>query len=457
MRKNPVFLVVMALSVLAMLLSACAAPTAEPTAVPATEAPSTEPTMAPATEEAPTEAAAEPAEPIEIQFWHGQSQSQQEALGALIDEFNSSHPDIQVVATYQGTYSDLYSKVTAAIAAGTPPDLTIAYQNDVSNYVNSDAVIPLDDLMADPEIGFSDEDMNDIFPAFIDRYPQAGNQVYSIAFMRSMEVMYYNNDLLSAAGITEPPASWDDFMNACELVTKAPDVYCYEMNTDASRFANWIFSRGGDLLNEDGQTVAFDSQAGLDTLNFISDLFTNNYAIVIGQAYQDQTDFSLGKIAFAFGSSAGLPYYKQAIDEAAVVQDWGIAPSPHTTADPVVDLYGPSVAIFKTDDARQRAAFTFVKWLMDNEPNSEWVQATAYFPARQSTKDQLSGFIAENALYGDAYSWLPYGRTEPTIAAWNPIRSIIADAMTAVANGVQTPEEALNDAVTKANDTIANQ
>ena len=191
-------------------------------------------------------------------------------------------------------------------------------------------------------------------------------------------------------------------------------------------------------------------------MTFLNDLFQNQYAIVIGKAYQDQTDFSLGKIAFAFGSTAGLPYYKQAIDEAGVVKDWGIAPYPHTTADPVVDVYGPSVAIFKTTTDRERASFIFLKWLMSNDPNAEWVKATSYFPARQSTKDQLGDFIAANPLYGDAYSWLQYGRTEPTIAAWNPIRSIIADAMTAVANGTMSPQDALNDAVTKANDAIAN-
>ena len=467
MRRKPVLFVVLAFSILAMLLAACATPaTPEPT-MPPTEPATTAPTMAMATEaptaEVPataaptTEAATEPMAPVEIQFWHGQSQTQADELTKLITEFESTHPNITVTATYQGTYSDLYNKVTAAIAAGAPPDLTIAYQNDVSNYIKSDAVIPLDDLMSDPQIGFTADDMKDIFPAFIDRYPQANNQVYSIAFMRSMEVMFYNSDILSAAGITDPPTSWDEFMSDCAAVTKAPDVYCYEMNTDASRFANWVFSRGGGLLSADGKTVAFDSQAGLDSLNFLSDLFTKKYATVIGKAYQDQTDFSLGKIAFAFGSSAGVPYYKQAIDEAGVVKNWGIAPYPHTTADPVVDVYGPSVAIFKTTTDRERASFIFLKWLMDNQPNSEWVQSTYYFPARQSTKDQLTDFISQNPLYGDAYSWLQYGRTEPTIAAWNPIRGYIADALTAVANGTMSPQDALNQAVTKSNDEITSE
>ena len=465
MKKTFLLLLVLALG---LPLAACApaaltpaAPAAAPQATQATGASATPAgtaaTAAASTRPASPQASTSSGQVVQLQFWHGQSQSQQTTLNALIDEFNSSHPDIKVTATYQGTYSDLFKKVTAAVAAGSPPDLAIAYQNDVSNYIKSGAVIPLDDLMADPQIGFSADDLKDVFPSFIDHYPEYSNQVYSLAFMRSMEVMFYNNDMLKAAGFNQPPATWDEFMKVCAAVSKPPDTYCTELNPDASRFANWVFSRGGTLLGADGKTVTFDSQAGLDTMNMINDLFRNNYATLIGKAFQDQTDFALGKIAFTFGSTAGLPYYKQAVDQGGKVSDWGIAPSPHSTSNPAVDVYGPSVTIFKTTPEKERAAFIFLKWMMGTEPNAQWVQATYYFPARQSTKAALGDFIQANPLYGDAYGWLQYGQTEPTTAAWNPIRTYIADAMTAVANGTASPDAALKDAAQKANQALSGQ
>ncbi|HUI88783.1 MAG TPA: ABC transporter substrate-binding protein [Anaerolineales bacterium] len=467
--KRNIFLTLVVAFVL--MLAACG-PAATPTAPAATQAPAatatTAATEAPAaTSIPPTAAATATAAPpptitpaanaIQIQFWHGQSGMQGQVLNNLVNQFNSTHPDIFVTATFQGTYSDLYKKVTAAIAGGTPPDLAVAYQNDVSNYIASGAVIPLDNLMGDPQIGFSADDMKDIYPSFIDHYPQSNNQVYSLAFMRSMEVMYYNADMLQAAGFSGPPTTWDDFMKVCAAVSKTPGVPCYEMNTDASRFANWVWSRGGDMLSSDSKTVAFNSQAGLDTLTFLNQLFQQKYATVIAKSFQDQTDFSLGKITFAFGSTAGLPYYQQAIDQAGVVKNWGIAPSPHTTPNPVVDAYGPSVTIFKTTTDKERAAFTFLKWLMSTDTNATWAKATFYFPARQSTKAALSDFIAGNPLYGQAFDWLQYGKQEPTVAAWNPIRGFIADALTAIANGAASPQDALNTAATKSNAALAGQ
>ncbi len=448
-------------------LAACApaattaAPTVPPTSAPTSAATSVATTSATAAATAaPTTAAtvgSGSGQPIEISFWHGQSTTQETALNKLVAEFNASHPGIHVTATYQGNYTQLYQKVTAAQASGAPPDMAIAYQNDVSNYIKANAVIPLDSLMSDPLIGFTAGDLSDIYPTFIDHYPQANNQVYSIAFMRSMEVMYYNADMLKAAGFNNPPTTWDQFMSICAAVSKPPDQYCYELNTDASRFATWVWSRGGDMLSQDGKTVAFNSPQGLATMQFLSDLFTKKFAIVISKAFQDQTDFSLGKIAFTFGSTAGLPFYKSAIDQAKKVTNWGIAPSPYSTSNPVVDLYGPSVTIFKTDTAHEQAAFTFLKWLMGSGPDSEWVQATSYFPARASTKAALASFIQSTPLYGEAFDWLQYGKTEPTTAAWNPIRGFIADAMTAVVNAKETPQQALNDAETKSNQALGGQ
>lgn len=471
MNKYLALLLVLAL---AFVFVACApAPTPVPTAAPPTSAPAATaapkatvaPTSAPAATSvpaattAPTTAptTAAPAKTVEIQFWHAQSQTQEAALKAIVDKFNASHPGIKVTPTYQGTYSDIFKKITAAVAAGSPPDVAIGYQNDIANYVKSDAVIPLDDMMKDPKVGFTDADLKDIFPSFIDKYSQFGGKVYSLAFMRSMEVMFYNTDFVKTAGLSGAPQTWDDFMKVCASVNKPPDIYCYELSSDASRFATWLWGRGGELLAPDGKTVAFDKQPGLDTLNWVKDMFDKKYAITQAKSFQDQTDFSLGKDAFTFGSTAGLPYYASAVKDAGKNIQWSIAPAPHTSKDPVVDLYGPSVTIFKTTPEKQQAAFVFLKYLMDKDANADWVKATSYFPARQSTKDALADFIKTNPLYGQAFDWLKYGRTEPTIAAWNPIRGFIADMITAVANAKATPADALKTAAQKSNEAIAAQ
>ena len=440
---------------LAVFVVACApAPTPVPTAAPPTAAP--KPTDVPKPTAVPP-TAVPAAKPVEVKFWTSQSKTQDEGLKKLAAKFKEQNPNITVVVTYQGSYSDAFKKITAALAAGAPPDIAIGYPNTIATYIKSDAVVPLDDMMKDPKIGFTDADMKDIFPAFIDKYPLSGNKVYSLAFMRSMQVMIYNGDMLKGAGFAKPPETYEDFVKVCAALVK-PDLPCYELpgSGDASGFASMVFSRGGDLLSPDFKTVLFDQKAGLDSLNFLNDLFVKKYAIIQAKAYQDQTDFAIGKVVFGFSSTAGLPYYVAAIKDAGdKVKNWGIAPYPRTTKDPVLNVYGPSTAIFKTTPEKQQAAFLWLKFLMSKDANAEWVKVAGYFPARQSTKDALADYIKANPLYGQAYDWLKYGRSEPQFtAAWEPIRNAIGDAMVVVANGKAKPEDALKDAVKKANDAI---
>jgi ABC-type glycerol-3-phosphate transport system substrate-binding protein len=258
-----------------------------------------------------------------------------------------------------------------------------------------------------------------------------------------------------AAGFSGPPQTWDDFLSVCAAVSNPPNTYCYELNPDASTFSYWVFTPGGTLVSPDAKTVTFNSAAGLDSLDLIATLFQKHEAYLIAKACQDQTDFALGKIAFTFGSTAGLPYYAQAVQQGGVVTNWNISPGPHSTPNPVVELYGASITIFKTTTDKERAAFTFLKWMMDSGPNAQWCEATQYFPARQSTQAQMADFIKANPMYGEALGWVQYGQTEPALAARTAIRTYITDAMTAVADNTQTPQAAMNDLVQKSNALLA--
>jgi ABC-type glycerol-3-phosphate transport system substrate-binding protein len=392
--------------------------------------------------------------PVELHLWH--SFSQQAALNALIDRFNVIHPEIRVIPVYVAVTDDLVAKVSSsgATAAANAPEMVLAYPADLVVLAKRGTVIPLGDLMQDPQIGLTANDLKDISPAFIDRYPQLGNGIYSLAFMRSMHVMFYNIDLLIAAGFTRPPETWDEFGKVCDAV-KLPDVYCYEMELDASAFATWVWGRGGELLSADGRGAVFDQKAGLDSLAWLDDSIRKKQAILASRAFQEPTDLAAGKVVFTFDTYTGLSFYDRAVRSAANPINWGIAPLPHSIQDPVADLYGPSIAIVRSSAAKQRAAFTFVKWVMDSDAGAEWLRATGYLPARLSTRLVLADFLRVNAQMGKAFDWLPYGRAEPAVAGWNSIRGLIANAMSAVAGGKTAPDLALKEAVKKANSVLS--
>ena len=392
----------------------------------------------------------------EIAFWHVSTKIHEEKLLELIDEFNATNEwGITVKPEYGGYYGDIREKTLAAIAAGSPPDLAISYQNVVAEFAEAEVVEPLDDYIASQKYGLTAGEMADYFEAFLegDRYPAFGNKMLSFPPNRSMEVMYYNVDWLNNLGYDGPPETWDEFYEMCKAATdEAAGTAGYCISPSASTFAGWVWTRGGEILSADGKSVVFQEE-GTEALTFLKKLVDEGLAYQQAERYGDQTDFANEKVVFTFGSTAGLPYYAKAVEGRF---DWSIAPLPHETATPIVDMYGPSITVFKTTPEKQLASWLYLKWFTAPEQTAEWAITTGYFPVRKTAAESeaMKAHFAETPLYEKAFSFLPYAKTEPTIAGWQAVRDALYNAIIGVISGERTPEEAIAEAVAEAEAVI---
>lgn len=402
--------------------------------------------------------------PVELTFWHTSTQLQEQILLNFVNEFNSTHPNIKVKPEFGGSYSDIRKKILAAITAKQTPDLSIAYQNTVAEYAGAGVIAPLDDYINSAKYGFSKDDLADFFPGFLssEKYPTQGNKYMSFAFLRSLEVMFYNIDVLKAAGQSgEPPQTWDDFEKACKAALTVSGKKGYAINISASTITWQIWSRGGEVISADGKKATFNNQAGIDAMTYIKSLVDSGCAYQIAERYGDQTDFANNKIMFTFGSTAGIPYYAQAINDKTTGKptfQWSVAAPPHAAGQPIViDQYGPSVTVFKSTPEKQLAAWIFIKWFTEAQQTARWAVQTGYLPVRKSAanSDVVKQAFDKDPNYKKAFDLLQYAKGEPTVPAWEAVRTTMQDAEVAVITGKMTPKQALDDAVNKANDALA--
>src|SRR5262249_42479502 len=100
---------------------------------------------------------------VEVVYWHNRPQKDQELLQSMLDEFTKSNPyGIKARAEIAGAgYPDVYNKVNAAIQAGQPPEISVAYQNQAAFYRAQNAVIDLNPFVKSKKYGFSDDDLKD--------------------------------------------------------------------------------------------------------------------------------------------------------------------------------------------------------------------------------------------------------------------------------------------------------
>src|SRR5262249_27724674 len=197
------------------------APAAKPTTAPAAPAqaqPTTAPTTAPAAAPQPTTApqaapvsvSNPPTTPqmvdsidlkgknVEVTYWHNRPQQDQDLLQSMLDEFNKTNPyGITAHAENAGAgYPDVYNKVNAAIQAGQPPEMSVAYQNQAAFYRAENAVVDLTPFVKSTKYGLSADDLKDYYQAFLDsdENPQFSGERLGFPAQRSMDVMYYNAD-----------------------------------------------------------------------------------------------------------------------------------------------------------------------------------------------------------------------------------------------------------------------
>ena len=474
--RSKLFSLFAILMVAALVLGACAKPTPAPTEVP-TEAP----TEAPVATEAPTEAPTEP--PVvdpwadvvpakEIVWWHQHTGSAREAaIAKIVSDFNATNEyGITVTAEYAGSYGDIFNKMLPILNTPDVPDVVVGYQNQVATYQLADAMFDMNELIDHPTYGLTKEEQEDFFPGFFaqDVLSLFNNQRLGLAPNRSMEVMYYNMDWLKELGYDAPPTTPEEFKEmACKAAETpfsgategAASPIGYELSIDTSRFASWTFAFGGDMFDYENNQFTLNSDAAVNAWTFIQSLFADGCARLVTENYGDQTDFGNGTLLFTVGSSSGLPYYAKAVEADGTPFEWSVAAIPHTTADPVQNIYGASVSIPKSTPERELAAWLFVKYYTSAEVNAEWAKASGYFPVKQSVAAQFTDVFEANPAYKTAFDLLKFGVFEPAVPGYDFVRdNVIEPAMTSIVDDVTADVRALLDeANVNANEILAEQ
>lgn len=386
---------------------------------------------------------------VTFQWWHNHSGSREERLLTIIDDFNATNEcGITVEPLNQGGYNDIRDAINASVAAGeVPASLVVGYQNDQAFYQLNDTLADLNVYLDDPHWGLDGDARGAYFSSFVEQgvHPAFDNQRLGFPPNRSIELLHYNASYLAELGFDGPPSTPEEFQEqACAAAAASESgVGGYVLRTDASAVAAWTYAFGGDILNEDGSEYNYSSQATIDALTFIQELATEGEDGLVCAYFFDgfpNPEVASRNALFAQGSSSGMPFYLgdfQSIAEEAGTEpdEYGVAAIPHTTPDPVMNIYGADVMIVKTTPEQQLAAWEFIKWFTAPENQARWVEASNYFPTNSGTAEFLGDYTAENQAFGTAIDLLQYGTYEPQLISYQGVRDAAEEAFNEILAG----------------------
>jgi len=391
--------------------------------------------------------------PVEIEFWHGQTQGVADVLDELIDDFNRTHPDIEVSQDAGGVVADrMLQKVTAGLQADSVPDIAYIYGSDLANLARTDKLLTLDGAAQDGRL-----DWDAFFPAAQEAATVDGAIRAVPALIDNLAVVY-NKEIFAAAGVDEPQAgwTWDDFRETAAALNdedKGIAGFAWPGTGDEDttwRFWPLLWQLGGDIVAEDGKSVAFDTPEGERALELIRQMAVEDESLYIDNtagSERMQQLFTSGKMAMNITGPWALPEYVDA------KRDYGVVPLPSFSGE-ATTIAGPDTwAIFDNGDARSDAAIEFVAWLTAPEQQFRWLAESGSLPTRSDLQDLPEFAEYERSLPGlDAFvANLELARVRPTIAEYPQISQALGKAVASMLNGKAEPAGALAEAAETAN------
>src|SRR5690349_20693466 len=140
-----------------------------------------------------------------LTYWGGLIFSD-DANNLLVDTINQwgedNNVDTEVVMINQ---NETNQKVSAAVESGTMPDALDMGLDLQLLLTNTDQLAPLDDLYA--KIG---QDHGGWYPSIDAATKATGKTINGIPFGSSGNLLFSRKDVLDKAGLTPPPATWQD-------------------------------------------------------------------------------------------------------------------------------------------------------------------------------------------------------------------------------------------------------
>lgn len=277
---------------------------------------------------------------------------------ALVDQFNASHDDIEVVLEAYGSEYD--TKISAGMGSGDTPD--VLYMWDYPSY--HEGLEPLDSY-----IEKEGADYKSNFYETLWAYNSINGSVYGIPVGFTTHALFYNKDIFAEAGLEEPTNdwTWDDVKEASKVIAEKVEGkkgFSFQMKPDPYDFEMYLWSNGTAYVDAEGKVEGnLNSDKAAEVLNMFQDMAKEGYAVATEKNGTDE--FRSGQTAmYVYGAWSIASFDTDGLNY-GVVNIPSFAGAGRKSAS---ILSSSGVAISK-DSKNKEAAWEFVKYWTGEEMN----------------------------------------------------------------------------------------
>ncbi|OGT30326.1 MAG: hypothetical protein A3E87_01165 [Gammaproteobacteria bacterium RIFCSPHIGHO2_12_FULL_35_23] len=408
------------------------------------------------------------AKPIKIYLWHSMVGQPGSALQQIIDGFNQSQQQYQVIGVYKGDYNETLTALVAAFRAKQEPAIVQVFEIGTATMMASPgAIMPVYKLMT--QYGFA-QDLQTLLPIIATYYSNNSGQLMAMPFNVSAPVLYYNKAAFERAGLNpnQPPATWPELANMGAKLLKVGYACAYTSAWPAwiqletfSAWHNIAFATQANGFQGFNVRVLYDNPLVLYHLTILATwqkthlfdyagpedgaqtLFTSGHCAMLTQSSGSRTDLET-QCNFPVGVGT-LPYWPE------------VKGAPQNAI-----IGGASLWVMANQSPIvYQGVVAFFHYLLQIKVQLNWQQQTGYLPltmaAYQTSK--MQGFyqrypgseIAIKELNNKPATLYSKGIR---LGYFSQIREINNTAMEEIFSGKMSPKQALAYATVRANSLL---
>ena len=378
-----------------------------------------------------------------LKFWSFHAGAEADFLENVVEEYNSTHDDVQIEHTVVNQSDYTTTLIPTAYANGEAPDILYVEPATFTKYADKGMLMDLSPY-------YTEELKADILPSVLDAVTVDG-KIYALPIEMETLGLFYNADMLEEAGIA-PPTTWDELYEAAKALT-TDDVYGLVLPVEETSYTlfNWwpfMWMAGADVYDEEGN-VTVDSPEMIKALEYWGSFYQEGLSpsslqigpwdignvgtgvaamqvsgtYVINAAENDYPDVNIGVVALPSPNNNSITVAGG--QKLAINAD---SPYPDEADDFIFSLYG-------SDDITRAAEWT--------------TEAKFAYPARQSVID-ANADVFESGLRAVFTVFYDTAIPEPSYSAE------VTEAMGKMLQDVMFGGVSAADAVKEAQTTIEN-
>ncbi|NQX13059.1 sugar ABC transporter substrate-binding protein [Microbacteriaceae bacterium VKM Ac-2855] len=325
-------------------------------------------------------------------------------MGPIIDSFEKANPDITVEISYAPPVAEYISKLQTQLGSGTGTDVFIITAENKTQLMDGGFVTDLSDQP------FADE----LADASKATYTRDG-ALYGAAPASWGGGILYNVDLLEQVGFTEPPQTWDEFLDLCAKLQDAGITPFYEagdgLSVSLAALLGLKNEELGGTMDEDiwsGKTTFADTWT--EPLTQWNRLFEEGIEprTVVGLTRDNVTqEFATGKVAMTTTGSWGLGSVRSSAPDLNVA----FMAVPGASSTYWAGAVSPGYAI-NAKSTHQAAAEKLVSYLISPDGIEQYQKATAsittttdYTPTLDPALDTMVPAVRDGQFYLPQVTW----------------------------------------------------